>query len=257
MKKNTSQRRKAKSGFGLSSTERNSIVASLVITCAVLIVIFFPVYTSQRVDSNSQTTSVKKKDDSSGVITRGLRDKKNISMIINVYKTPESDKVWDSYTQLMNVAQETAIPVTVFATGKWLEQYSSMLERYDGVKIENYSYSNHAFHGLCIDRQRIEDRDKSESIQNTQSIIFQVTGDTAEYFQFPGGCYTDQDVTLVKDLGLQPIDGISFEKSMSVKNGMIIEVDITTNSPQDIREFIEFTKNSGYSFVSISDILGR
>src|SRR6188474_515618 len=104
-------------------------------------------------------------------------------------------------------ASET--PATVFVSGLWAETYPDVLRSLAGdqlFELGNHSYSHAAFRKPCFDLPIAESESrKREEVMETAAAIRSIAGVRTRWFRFPGDCYGDADVALVRSLDHVPV----------------------------------------------------
>jgi peptidoglycan/xylan/chitin deacetylase (PgdA/CDA1 family) len=113
------------------------------------------------------------------------------------------------HREILALLRASRVPATLFLTGIWVEAHREDAESLGSeplFEIGNHSYSHRAFTGPCFGLPVLSDRAaKREEVVRGAAVIADATGRHPSYFRFPGGCYSEEDVTLVRSLGEQPI----------------------------------------------------
>lgn len=238
--------------------------------------------------SSNLTQKITKQELSIGsnkIIWHGPRSKKEIALTFDADMTPIM--VWwlhtgqvDTYddTRITNYLSAHQIPSTFFLTGLWAESYPNAtreLAQNPLFEIENHTYSHPSMAGYCFDQPQIPQSQYSSEIEKTQQILKKIADVTPHYFRFPGGCYNQSDLNLVKDEGLQTVhwdvvanDGFNNNEQQVIsnvlnetQNGSIIVMHIggpTTNTPVTalaLPIIVNALKKRGFEFVTVSELL--
>lgn len=168
---------------------------------------------------------------------------------------------------------------TIFFTGLWVETYpkeAKDLSLDPLIEIGNHSYSHPAFTNNCYRLPFIEDSKDISEITLAQEAIKKATGITPKYFRFPGGCFDQNDLKTVNDLGLKVIhwdiaagdgfnknpDSIVQKVESKVQNGSIIVFHLqggpfAPKTNEALVKIIPYLKKSGYQLVTISELLNE
>jgi peptidoglycan-N-acetylglucosamine deacetylase len=219
------------------------------------------------------------------IIWHGPRDKKEIALTFDADITPIMvDWVHDGQiatyddTQLTNYLMQNNIKATFFLTGLWIQLYpDATKELADNslFELENHSYSHPSMAGYCFDQPQVPQSQYPYEIEKTQQLIEQYTHAAPKYFRFPGGCYDQADLNLVKKEGLVTVhwddvadDGFNNNEQAIIHNvlseakpGGIIVMHMgspTSNVPQTynaLPTIITSLKKQGYTFVTVSELL--
>jgi peptidoglycan/xylan/chitin deacetylase (PgdA/CDA1 family) len=221
---------------------------------------------------------------SQNIIFHGATESAKLALTFDADMTPKmsrsmipgDESVWFN-KKVIDILKATHTPATLFLTGMWIETHphtSLELAGEPQFELGNHSYSHPAFTNPCFGLSPIESDQKISEIVKTQSLIKQLTGQDNLYFRFPGGCYSQKDLALVKSLGLLSIQWNSegpdsFNENTSqiiqnlkhyTKNGAIIvlHLDGGKNAPKTaeaISQYIPWARSQGYVFVKLTDIL--
>ncbi len=179
--------------------------------------------------------------------------------------------------KLVDVLHQTQTPATLFLTGMWIETHPDIAKTLSNdplFELGNHSYSHPSFSRPCFGLKPISENEKPAQITKTQVLLKSLTGKDNLYFRFPGGCYTKNDLALVKSFGLLPIqwnsegpDSFNTDTNKIIANlkrythnGTIIvlHLDGEKNSPKTaevVSAYIPWARSQGYEFVKLSDLL--
>ncbi|MCX6735205.1 MAG: polysaccharide deacetylase family protein [Candidatus Peregrinibacteria bacterium] len=216
------------------------------------------------------------------IVEHGPRDKKNIALTFDADMTPsmlkklQTKKVKTLYDKrITDTLEETSTPATIFITGLWAETYpeeTKNLSKNPLFEIANHSLTHGSFTKECYGLGLVPDKNKE--LSETQKILKELTNLTPKYFRFPGGCYRKEDLKIVANEGLIPvqwdvISGDAFQKDSSkisstvinkTTNGSIIVMHLNgaPNAPgtaEALPSIIKELKKKGYTFVKMSELL--
>jgi peptidoglycan-N-acetylglucosamine deacetylase len=219
------------------------------------------------------------------VVFNGPRDQKKVALTFDADMTGFmrslviSGEVKSYYDKpLVDYLIETKTKATLFLAGMWIELYPDEAKEL-GVnplfELGNHSYSHRSFAGDCYGLGEFPDNEDNEEIEKTENLLTSVAGVTNKVFRFPGGCYGQQDVSVMHEKGLVPIqwdvegrDGFNDNASAIITNvlsrttnGSIIVLHMNgyPNEPKTLealKEIIPTLKKKGYEFVKVSELLG-
>ena len=169
-------------------------------------------------------------------------------------------------------------PSTLFLTGLWIESHPQTTKRLADdplFELANHSYSHPDFASPCFYGNSIlPENNKIEEIRKTQSLLKELTGKQNPYFRFPNGCHSQEDLDLLRSLGLIPVQWSSYgpdtldkEPSVILDNlkkltrpGAIIVLhmhgeNIAPHTTQVVSEYVPWAFSQGYTFVKLSQLL--
>lgn len=218
-----------------------------------------------------------------GVITHGSRDTKQIALTFDadmnegMRSSLLSGSVKSYYDkQVIAILNQTKTKATIFLTGMWIELYpkeAKDLAKNPLLELANHSYSHPSFDGYCFGLRQISDVEDNEQVDKTQELLH-ILGISNHYFRFPGGCYSENDLKIVNNLGLEIVhwdaagqdgfnnDVVNIENNVlnRVQNGSIIVLHINgpPNEPQTANALpviITALKERGFHFVKLSELL--
>jgi len=222
---------------------------------------------------------------SNQIIWHGSSDEKEIALTFDADITPIMvDWVHDGQvttyddTRITNYLVQNQIPATFFLTGLWIELYpdaTKQLAQNPLFELENHTYSHPSMAGNCFDQPQVPASQYPFEIEKTQQLIEQYTHVAPKYFRFPGGCYDQADLNLVKKEGLVTVhwsdvanDGFNDNEEQIIHNvlseassGGIIVMHMgspSSNVPQTanaLPTIINGLKKEGYTFVTVNDLL--
>lgn len=238
------------------------------------------------VPQKKKMLTVKEDKGSDQIIWHGPRDKKEIALTFDADITPVMvDWIHNGQvttyddTRITNYLLQKQIKATFFLTGLWIELYPNVtreLAQSPLFEFENHSFSHPSMVAEgCFDQPEIPASQYPFEIEKTQQLIEQYTHQTPKYFRFPGGCYNQADLELVKKEGLATVhwddvanDGFNDNEEQIITNvlseakpGSIIVMHMggeSTNVPQTanaLPTIITNLKKRGFTFVTVSQLL--
>jgi peptidoglycan-N-acetylglucosamine deacetylase len=218
------------------------------------------------------------------VVFHGNREKNMIALTFDADMTPlmkqmlESGEVASYYDRrITDLLISTQTKATFFLAGMWIELYPDAtveLAANSLFEVSNHSYSHPSFDGACYGLGEISDSEDQEQIGKTQDLLNNVAHVDNKYFRFPGGCYSETDLRIVKQNGLTVVhwdvagsDGFNDDTQSiisnvldNVKNGSIIILHLSgpPNAPRTadaLPTIISTLKERGFTFVKVSEML--
>ncbi len=234
---------------------------------------------AENIDSKNQTANQQ-------IYLHGPRDKKEIALTFDADMTPgmmlllKSKKASTYYDKrVTDVLDSTNTKATIFLTGMWIELYPDIVSAFAKnplLELGNHSYSHPSFSGFCYGLPQISSSQDKDEIEKTQKLLKEYTGTQNKYFRFPGGCYSQKDLTLTSKENLKVVhwdvvanDGfnkntvsIVHNVESHVDNGSIIVMHLggpenTPNTADALPIIIDDLKKREFTFVKISDLLNR
>lgn len=219
------------------------------------------------------------------VFFHGSRQKRQVvltfdaDMTEKMKKMLEVGKVNSWYNKkIIDILEKTNTKATLFLTGMWIELYRKEAESFAEnplFELGNHSYSHPSFHGRCFRLQQIKtDSEKEIQIQKTQKLLEEITHKKNQWFRFPGGCYSDNELKIAQKIGVSPVqwdvvsgDAFSYDPKRIVnhvisaaQNGSIIVMHLHggPNAPKTdeaLSLIIAALKKRGFEFVTLSELL--
>ncbi len=187
-------------------------------------------------------------------------------------KTEGTGKAWYN-PALFRYLEQNNIPATFFVSGLFAVAYPDLIRTLASTSdfaFENHSYDESSFVPHCYWLKTLTtDQQKTDQIQQTESIIKEDTGQTATYFRFPGDCTNPQNDALVKSFGYTINDGTDisgdpFNKNTeaivlatlsNARNGATILMHIGgPNAPEDfsvLKQIVPKLELEGYQFAKL------
>ncbi|GGR38529.1 lipoprotein [Deinococcus ruber] len=219
------------------------------------------------------------------LLTHGPRSTRRVALTFDADMTPGMEKALQkgkvkSYDNVAvrQILQATHTPATFFFTGMWVEEYpepAREIAQDPLFEVEDHSYDHPGFEQPCYGLASIPQAQKVTDIEHAQSVIARVTGVTPRYFRFPGGCENARDLTLVRSLGLIPVDWDVISGDAGQPDPKVI-IQKVLKETQDgsiivmhshggkapatalaLPAIIAGLKTRGFTFVKVSDLLNR
>lgn len=226
--------------------------------------------------SNSSATEVK--INQKKIITSGAEDLPRIALTFDADMNSGMSKREQWYDpKIIEMLKEKEVPATFFLTGMWAETYpkvAKQLANNNLFEIENHSYQTKAFSQPCYGLSPLTSKkEKTEAVEKAQQTIKGVTGETPDYFRFPGGCHQKKDLKLVNDLCLKGVQwsvvsGDAFAENGSsivrktlnnTYNGSIVVLHLGgPNAPhtaEALKEIIPELRNKGFKLTTLWSLL--
>ncbi len=197
------------------------------------------------------------------IYTSKSNDNKNIALTFD-------DGPHEKYTkEIIEILEENGVPATFFVIGKNAEQNSELvrLESNCGFEIGSHTYSHRSLRGISA-------CELEKELDECNKVIEGITGNKTCLFRPPEGICSQTVRSIAREkhypIILWSVDtndwrGISSDKIVNtvkknVKPGSIIlfhdYVSGKSGTPDALRELIPYLKNEGYSFVTVSQLLG-
>lgn len=218
-------------------------------------------------------------------VKNGDRNSPKIALTFDADMTPymldelKTGKIKSFYNQkIVEILEKEKVKATIFLTGLWVEAYpevSKELANNALFEIGNHSYSHPRFTDQCFDLPPVPKWGKDEEFIKSQQTIQKITGITPNFFRFPGGCHSDNDIKLANKFGLTVVDwdlasSDSFNENLSgiinkvktqTQNGSIILFHFNGNknapkTTEALESVIPYLREKGFEFVKLSELLG-
>lgn len=269
----------------MKSIQKKYSTALFVCFLAILIFYSFQSLKNQTLEKRPPTILQKSTNNTNNVsfIEHGSRSKKEVALTFDADMTPKMQKEKNqgraSYfdPKIVDTLKTNQVPATIFVTGLWAINYGSELKEIASdtlFEIGNHSYSHRGFTPGCYRLANLDDSEKEDDISKSQDAIEKVIGHKPKLFRFPGGCYKEQDLSIVQKYGLtvvawDVVGGDAFNKNSTnivekiekkVEPGSIIVLHLGgKNSPATataLPKIIQDIKAQGYVFVKVSQMIG-
>ncbi len=221
--------------------------------------------------------------ESTGIVFHGHRDKKQIAITFDAemtdyMKSQVVDKKTTSFDRrIVDTLEKTNTPATFFLTGMWITLYPKVTDELSQnplFELGSHSYSDSSFHGYCYDLPELPEALRIEDIGATEKLLREHGVDN-QLFRFPGGCYSPQDVALIKQTNdiivhwdvdgsdgfNNDADSIARRVINNTQNGSIIILHLngSPTSPKTgdaLPTILDALKQKGFQFVKVSELLG-
>lgn len=231
-------------------------------------------------EANPKTSPVVSQNE---IITSGPENSPRLALTFDADMTQEmrakaeSDKTEWYDPEIIEILNEEQVPATFFLTGMWAETYPQVTKRLSDnelFEIESHSYQTRAFTEDCYQLDVLKSSQaKTAAVQKAQRVLTGLTGEAPTYFRFPGGCYRQQDLELINNLGLKAvqwnvISGDAFADHSSkisqrtlnqVQNGSIVIFHLGgPNAPHTasaLERIIPELKERGFELVTLKSLL--
>lgn len=166
--------------------------------------------------------------------------------------------------QALDILAKYKIKATFFVQGKNIAGNESILKR---MQSEGHEVGNHSWNHPVLTKLSLEDAKKQ--ITDTESAITSVLGTSSKLMRPPYGAVSD-DIRNSLDLSfiMWNVDSLDWKSKNEVAilteiqrqatNGSIILMhDIHQTSVNSLPKVIEYLQGQGYSFVTVSELLGN
>lgn len=168
-----------------------------------------------------------------------------------------------SYTEtLLEGLEERDVKVTFFLLGKEAEENPELVRKiYEGGHlIGNHSYSH-------VNLSELSHEEALSQINQTNQIIFDITGYYPEFIRPPFGCvkeglsYNPEMIEVLWNVDARDweTDNIGYVVQKVVadveENGIILLHDASASSVQAAFAIVDILEEQGYSFVTVDEIL--
>lgn len=180
---------------------------------------------------------------------------------------------------IINYLEQTGTPATIFVTGLWAQRYSGAMQRMAGnplFEFGNHTWSHEAWTANCYKLPFITDpAAKRAQVNNTNDVIASYTGKAPRFFRNPGLCHSEEDVALVADMHLVPVDRDVTASDAFAKNGYVVAQNLARqvqpgsiivlhlngapNAPTTadiVANLVPMLKQAGLQPVTLSELLG-
>lgn len=148
-------------------------------------------------------------EQTANVVFHGSRDQKKIALTFDAEMTESmrasyvAGIVKSSYDKrIVDTLISTNTKATFFLTGMWIELYpdvTSQLSQNPLFELGSHSYTDSSYGGYCYGLTQLPNTLKIEDIGATEKLLREHGHIDNKLFRFPGGCYTPDDVKLVKE----------------------------------------------------------
>ena len=195
-----------------------------------------------------------------GAIYNGNREKRNVSIMINVY---ENTKIVNG---ILDVLNEKGAKATFFVGGCWADDNQATLIRIvnEGHEIANHGY----FHK---DHAKLDVKGNEQEISLTGTVVESLSGVRPTLFAPPSGSFSNTTLEVAYNLGYKVImwskDTIDWRDSdkttifnratKNLTNGDFILMHPKAHTLSVLPKIIDFYKANGYDLVTVSESIGE
>ncbi len=149
------------------------------------------------------------------MVFHGARDSGMVALTFDADMTPgmlrslKAGRIKSSYDhRIIDTLDSTRTPATIFATGMWIERYSSVTARLAAdplLEFGDHSYRHSAFTSPCYGLPVLPVKSRASDVRRTAKILDRYVPGHTPYFRFPGGCHDESAVRTVLGTGVTPI----------------------------------------------------
>ena len=195
---------------------------------------------------------------SENAIYRGNPDKKNVSLMINVYWGTEF------LDGMLAVLKDNNVKATFFIGGSWANKESQMLKKIydDGHELGNHGY----FHK---DHTKLSYAKNNEEIMVCEKVVETICGYKTKLFAPPSGAYNNTVLKAASDSGYKTImwskdtidwrdknDNLIYTRATkNPKNGELILMHPTKCTLNVLDRIVKYYKQNEFSVVTVSENL--
>ncbi|MCE1199095.1 MAG: polysaccharide deacetylase family protein [Marinilabiliales bacterium] len=177
---------------------------------------------------------------------------------------------------LLDFLRSEKVAATLFISGLWAESYPELTKELASdplFEMGNHSYSHRSFATDCYGLATLKKEEKEPEVARSQEVLFRLTGRKPLLFRFPGGCFENEDLQLLKKYGLTTVgwtfasgDAFNPDEEAIVQNvlskirpGAIVVFHLmggkyAPKTEEVIRKIIPELRKRGYSLVKVSDL---
>lgn len=186
------------------------------------------------------------------------------------------DGPWDATTdQILDILKENDAKATFYTIGKQVPAHADQIKRMaeDGHEIATHTWDHAEGSGKGVSLDLMSTDERKQEVEKGLNVIKETSGkDASIYFRAPGGNFGEATATDLKGLvsgeigwnidtedWRRPGASVIAERIKSVKpGGVVLMHDGGGDRSQTVaglREGIEYLKNQGYEFVTISELI--
>lgn len=232
----------------------NKIISNLFVI--ILIVTLSIIYSAESV-----STVVSKQEKTPIYSVKTIEKKIALTFDVN---WAENEYLYD----ILNVLNKYNAKATFFIMGGWVNYADENKEKLSRIARDGHEIGNHSY--IHPDFTTITESRIKEEIEKSNDAIYKITGITPKTFRFPSGSYNERCLQYVRSLGYQciqwSVDSIDYRESGAdiefkrvmekVKEGSIVLFHNNAKyTPENLERILEALTESGYKFVTISDLL--
>lgn len=177
------------------------------------------------------------------------------------------DAAWgnEDTQQLIDILQQYDIKVTFFVVGDWVDRYPDSVKALHDAGHEVMNHSNDHAHFNSLSSQQI-----IQNISDCNRKIEAITGVSPTLFRPPYGEYNDHVVSIVRSMGMEPIqwdvDSLDWKdlsateitKRVTEKiqpGSIVLFHNAALHTPEALPIIIETLLQDGYRIVPISELI--
>lgn len=201
------------------------------------------------------------------LVRHGDQEKPQVVLTFDLGANPWQEADFDF--EIFEALIEYDAPATFFVTGMWMEAYPEVTRQMALNPL--FDFGNHSYtHPNFPD---LETEEISAEILKTNDLLYQLTGETTQFFRFPGGVFDDHSIGMVAYHGMltvhwdvvtsDPLPDNDAENIVRivmerVKNGSIIIMHGNgrgVHTAEALPEMIKQLRAAGYELVTLSELL--
>ncbi|MFE0325365.1 polysaccharide deacetylase family protein [Streptomyces sp. NPDC058960] len=189
----------------------------------------------------------------------------------------ENGEAFDN-PDLIDTLRDLEVPVTVFMTGRWADQYPDEARDIGEdplFEVGNHSYSHYSFTRSCFGLPVLPEKQLRPDVERAFTAIRKAgVPHVMPYFRFPGGCYDDRALRAIGPLGVtvvqwDVVSGDAFATDASrvarqvlegVRSGSVVVMHCTRSAApvteEAVRAVVPELRKQGYRFVKVSELIG-
>lgn len=183
-----------------------------IITVGLIIFGIFNLYLYQKNKTKEESIKVIVSEIKSQTPSKKIYLTFDMDMDGHMHKRLSKDKSLRWYDpELISYLVKNNIQATFFISGLFAETYPELLKSLalnPNFSFQNHAYDETAFVPHCYWLSTLKgDKEKTDQITKTQDVIQKTTGQTPEYFRYPGICHDQKNDTLVQNMGFKISNG--------------------------------------------------
>ena len=201
-------------------------------------------------------------------ISHGDREKPYVALTFDLCQKPDLPSWFDQ--GIVDVLTKYDVPATFFMGGDWMRTHvdeTLLLASNPKFELGNHSWSHPDLPGLS-------EEIISKEIVKTQDLLYRLTGRQSKLFRLPAGLYDDLTLSVIAWQGLYTIqwdvetgdpdptidaERMNWAVQNRVQNGSIIIMHANGrgwHTAEALPQMIEYLQDSGYTLVTVSELLG-
>lgn len=177
---------------------------------------------------------------------------------------------------IIHFLRQEKIHATLFISGLWAERYPEIVKELAAdslFEIGNHSYNHRGFTGNCYGLPAMTEGEKQADIRKSQEVLTRLTGKAPRLFRFPGGCFEQPDLELLKLYKLKMVgwtyaSGDAFNSDTAAivqqvlqkaRSGAVVVFHLAGSryapkTAEVIQVIVPELRKRGYRFVTVSEI---